>query len=452
LFNIPLIFLLTLFQIPMNEEILSFIWRFQYFETPNLKTDEDETLSVTRTGYRNTNSGPDFSEARVIINGVDWAGSVEIHVRSSDWFQHAHEVDPTYENVVLHVVWENDRPVIRADGTVLPTLSLRGLVRRSVLDRYDQLLHVGDEIPCSNSFEQVQELQKFAMLDRVLLERLDKKSSQVIALLSDNHQDWEETAYQWLCQHFGFKLNDPAFLKLSQNLPLRIIRKHKDNLLQIEALLFGCAGLIPDNLETETLDNPADEQLYVQELRREYQFLASKYVLRHSQMAFHEWKFLRLRPAGFPTIRMAQLAVLLSKSSGIFYELTSAQSISQLHQLLDLRQSAYWINHFHFEKTAKSKVPAMGKDAGNLLIINAVVPLMVAYSKQRQLPAMLDKAISWLSALPAENNRITREWEKLGMKVKTSSDSQALIEWYHSYCTPRRCLDCTVGASLIRSV
>jgi len=435
----------------MNEDILSFIWRFQYFEAANLQTDQGESVSVLKAGYRNSNSGPDFSDVRIQIEGVEWGGCVEIHVKSSDWFLHTHDHDPTYESVVLHVVWENDNPVLRKDGTLIPTISLKGIVKLSILERYSQLLNQNDEIPCSDSFIRVNDLHKLAMLDRVLLERLEKKAAQVVSLLQKNQQDWEETAYQWLTQHFGFKLNDPAFLKLSQILPLKNIQKHRDNLTQIEALLFGCAGLVPDNSELEKLDKASAEFIYLNELRREHQFLSRKYRLENASMNGHEWKFLRLRPAGFPTVRLAQLAVFLRKTNGIFASLTSARNVSDFHRMFNLEQSSYWKTHFQFGKSAKSKVPVMGKDAANLLIINAVVPLMVAYSGQRQQPEMLEKALHWLSEIPAENNRITRQWELLGMYVKTSADSQSLIEWYNHYCTEKLCLECTVGASLIRS-
>lgn len=436
----------------MNEDILSFIWRFQYFETSNLLTDEGDKLIISKTGFKNTNAGPDFSEARIQIEGVDWAGSVEIHVKSSDWYLHTHENDPAYETVILHVVWNNDKPVVRKDGTLLPTISLNGIVKLSVLQRYANLLDEKDEIPCGDNFKDVSDLQKYAMLDRVLLERLDKKAQQVVLLLQQNQQDWEETAYQWLSQHFGFKLNDPAFLKLSQIIPLKYLQKHRDNLTQIEALLFGCAGLIPENNELQNVDISSHGYVYLRELRREYQFLTSKYRIENSPMNALEWKFLRLRPAGFPTIRLAQLAVLLSKTNGIFSTLTSARNVEELHLIFNLKQSEYWKKHFQFGKLSKSSVPAMGKDAANLLIINAAVPLMVAYAKQRQQPEMLDRAINWLSQIHAENNRITRQWESLGMHVKTAADSQSLIEWYNNYCKERKCLDCTVGASLIRSV
>ena len=432
----------------MNEDILSFIWRFQYFETSHLMTDEGCELSISRPGTKNSNAGPDFSNVRVQIDGVDWIGCVEIHVKASDWLLHQHATDKGYESVVLHVVWENDLPISRLDGTLIPTLTLKGIVRRSILERYFQLLDEKEEIPCANLFSQADNLQKLTMLDRVLLERLETKASKVTALFQGNQQNWEETAYQWLGQHFGFKLNDPAFLRLTQIVSWKTLQKHRNSPFQIEALLFGIAGLIPEKDAYTDIHSPMEE--YVQNLRREYQFLSAKYGLQGSQMEVHEWKFLRLRPAGFPTVRLAQLAKLLSQQTSVFAMIANQKKLGDVYKVFQLQQSEYWTGHFQFGKKSKSRVPAMGRQATNLLIINAVVPLIVSYAKQRQIPDLLDRAIEWLSEVPAENNRITREWERLEMKVKTAADSQALIEWHNSYCLQKRCLDCTVGASLVR--
>jgi len=436
----------------MNEDLLSFIWRFQYFEASELQTDSGERVHILRTGNKNANAGPDFSDARIRIDGVEWIGSVEIHTKSSDWLTHQHTGDHAYETVILHVVWENDTPIYRPDKTLLPVVSLKGLVRLSILERYAYLTENRQPydmtgIPCREQFSGVNELQKFSMLDKVLLERLDQKASKVSALWQLNNQDWEETTYQWIGQHFGFKLNDPAFLRLMQIVPLKILQKHRTQPIQLEALLFGSGGLIPKQAE-----NDEPEESYVRELRREYQFLSGKYQLAGLQMNTHEFKFLRLRPAGFPTIRLSQFADLVNRNGALFSALTSAGNVKDLHQLFSLKQSDYWVHHFQFGKLSKSSVPEMGKDAINLLIINAAVPLLVAYSRQRHIPELLDKALSWLSEIPSENNRITREWETLGMKVKTAADSQALIGWYNHYCSERKCLECTVGAALVRSV
>jgi hypothetical protein len=430
----------------MNEEILSFIWRYQYFQLSDLRTDEGYLLSIIRPGLKNPHSGPDFSNARVTIGGVEWAGTVEIHTKSSDWFQHFHEKDPAYESVILHVVWENDLPVKRSDNSLIPTLTLKGLVQLSVLERYNNLIADNDQIPCAKMFNSVADIHKITMLDRALLSRLELKTALILNLIDSNQQDWEEATYQWITQHFGFKLNDPVFLRLSQILPLKILLKHRNNRLQIEALLFGCAGLIPSEDEVNKNNRPDD---YINALRREFRFLSAKYNL--SQILHHEWKFMRLRPSGFPTVRIAQLAALISNSNGLFSMLTGCTKLSALQDVFSLKQSEYWQQHFTFYKASVSKVPFMGKDAAHLLIINAAIPLLIAYARQRQKPEVFNMAIEWLSQIPAENNHITRQWELLGVKVKTAYDSQALIQQYNTHCAHKQCLHCAVGTDLIRN-
>lgn len=425
----------------MHEDLLGFIWRFQYFEKNGLVTDEGLPLSILRPGFRNHNAGPDFSEARIVLGGVTWVGSIEIHVRSSDWFAHTHEHNGAYDGVILHVVWENDRQAVRKDGTAVPTLSLKGLVKAPVLARYRLLQDEKETVPCSTLFHGADQILKYSMLDRVLLERLDRKAAEVTKLLEVNGGDWEQTAYQWLGRHFGFKLNDAPFLRLTSILPWKVVRKHADRLIQIEALLFGCAGLITEYSE----DN------YVRQLQSEFRFLGNKYKLHQQVMAPHEWKNAKLRPAGFPPVRLAQFAKLLANSGGFLNRFVHAPDFGELQNLFQVEQSAYWREHYLVAKKSRRTVPALGSDAAHLLIINAAVPLLVAYAKQRQQPELTDKAIYWLSEIPAENNRITRTWASLGMRVKTAADSQALIEWFNNYCSCRQCLECTVGGALVRN-
>ena len=424
----------------MNEDFLSFVWRYQYFDAANLRTETGEDLQILRVGQPNTDAGPDFAESRVLLDGMEWAGAVELHVRSSDWELHQHPGDAAYESVVLHVVWDDDRPVRRRDGTLVPTLALSTRVKPAVRQRYERLMESKTEIPCAPQFRDVPRLPKIAMLDRVLLERLDGKAARVTELWETNNRDWEETAYQWLAQYFGFRLNAPAFLRLAQNVPLKVLQKHRLSSLQIEALLFGTSGLLPEDLEED----------YVQDLQKEYQFLAAKYGLLSQKMELTEWKFLRLRPAGFPTVRLAQFATLLQREAGLFASLTAIEDVENLRKMFRVSQSAYWKSHYQFGKKSGSAVPDLGKDAADLLLINAAVPLLVAYARQRDHAAFLDRAVRWLEQLSAEKNHVTRAWAELGMRVGTAFDSQALIEWHTSYCSRKRCLECTVGAALVR--
>lgn len=424
----------------MNEDFLSFVWRYQYFDRVNLCSQSGEQVQILRVGQLNTDAGPDFADARILLDGIEWAGSVELHVKSSDWDAHQHPTDAAYESVILHVVWEDDRPVQRQDGTLIPALVLNSRVKAAVRERYTLLMDSKAEIPCAPQFREVPRLPKIAMLDRVLLERLETKAARVTELWERNNRDWEETAYQWLAQHFGFKLNTPAFLRLAQHVPLKVLQKHRNSGLQTEAILFGTAGLIPET----------SEDAYVKNLRKEYQFLAAKYDLLPRQMGTHEWKFLRLRPAGFPTVRLAQWAVLLQREAGLFASLTSLEDATSLRQMFRVSQSEYWKKHYQFGKESASEVPDLGKDAADLLIINAAVPLLVAYARQRDQATYLDRAVRWLEQLPAEKNHITRTWAGLGMRVTTAFDSQALIEWHNQYCVQKCCLQCSVGAALVR--
>jgi hypothetical protein len=425
----------------INEDLIGYLWQFQYFDKEELRTDEGQALSVLRQGLLNSNAGPDFEGVHIQLDEVLWVGDVELHVRSSDWTKHEHQTDRSYESVVLHVVWENDTPIRRKDGTFLPTLSLRGRVSQAILSRYEYLKSQPTTIACASVFKEVDSLVKLRMLDRVLLERLSQKAERVVHLWKATQCDWEETAYQWLAHYWGGVLNGPPMARLAKTIPLKLLQKHRDNLLQIEALLFGAGGWLSDL---------ASNDPYCGALVREFRFLSAKYQLAEDTIQPHEWKFLRLRPAGFPTVRLAQWAVFCQSLPSFFSTFIETERPEDLQALLGVQQSAYWQKHYRFGKEAGSKVPRLGLSTANTLIINGAVPLLFAYGKERGIPELVDKAVGWLEALPAEANAITREWASLDMQVKTAFDSQALIEWQKAYCGPKRCLSCTVGASLLK--
>ncbi len=426
----------------MSEDFLYFLWQFQYFDKTNLQTTVGEALQILAVGQRNTHAGPDFLNGRVLIEGIEWIGNIEMHLRSSDWHRHTHTYDRAYDSVILHVVWENDETIQRPDGTSVPTIELKSLTARQLLYKYRALVESKEVIPCAGQFISVAEIQKRVMLDRVLMQRLQRKAEVVHQMLAQNQQDWEETAYQLLAQNFGFKINAEPMLRLAQGLSLKILQKHRDNLLQIEALLLGQSGLIPD---AESTDD------YVNSLRREYEFLAKKYNVYSQQLQPHEWRFLRLRPANFPTVRLAQLAALIQHQPSLFSFFIHTESIKTLEQALRVKQSAYWQKHYQFQKEAMGKVPALGKASVENIVVNTVVPLLVAYSEAKDNRAFLDKAIELLEQLPAEQNHITAMWEGLKLKSKTAFDSQAVIELYNNFCSIKSCLNCSIGTSLLKS-
>lgn len=426
----------------MSEDFLYFLWQFQYFDRTNLQTTAGEALQVLAVGQRNVNAGPDFLNGRVLIEGIEWAGNVEMHLRSSDWHRHTHTHDRAYDSVVLHIVWENDTVILRPDGTSVSTLELKTLTSKQLLYKYQALVESKEVIPCASQFVTSAEIQKRAMLDRCLMQRLERKAAVVHDMLERNRQDWEETAYQLLAQNFGFKINAEPMLRLAQGLPLKVLQKHRDNLTQIEAMLLGQSGMLP---ATKTQDE------YVDKLRQEYDFLATKYSLRSHQLRVHEWKFLRLRPANFPTVRLAQLATLIQYQPSLFSLFIHVENSKMLEHALRVKQSDYWQKHYQFQKEATGKVPVLGKTSVENIIVNTIVPLLVAYSEAKDNRLFLDKAVELLEQLPAEQNHITEMWEGLELKTKTAFDSQAVIELYNNFCSTKQCLNCSIGTALLKS-
>lgn len=425
----------------MQEDFLYYLWKRQYFDKQALATSQGMPLSILRPGTHNEHAGPDFLEGKVTIDGVTWHGHIEMHLRASDWYTHQHQTDKAYENVVLHVVWEHDRDIQQPDGTILPTLELKDRVDAKLYRQYQRLVQNPIPIPCASQLPQVDTLVHASMLDKALFQRLTHKHNLVYQLLQRNNNDWETTAYQLLAHNFGFKVNSVTFLDLAQRLPLKILAKHTDNLVQLEALLLGHAGLLAPE---KTI--PDD---YLVTLQKEYDYLRHKYQLPSTLLTAAQWKFFRLRPANFPTIRIAQFAQLIHQSSNLFALLVNTPTQS-LFQQLSIVQSRYWQQHYRWGKEAKASIPGLGKSSVDNILINTVVPLLVAYGKTKDEQDYTDRAVAILQYLPAEHNKITRYWESAGIKVKHAFDSQALIELFNNFCTPRKCLSCNIGASLLK--
>ncbi len=429
----------------MSESYLHFLWQFQYFNKANLQTTDNELVEIIKIGRLNTDSGADFQDARIIIGDVEWAGAVEVHLKSSDWDIHKHQNDASYQNVILHLVWENDKPILRKDGTKIPTLTLRERADKSRLQKYQSMMESKAEMPCQNQFQDVDDIKKLSMLDKVLMKRLEDKSVIVNHFLEENNQDWEETAYQVLAKNFGFKLNAEPFLNLAKNLPLKILQKHRDNLSQIEALFFGVAGFLSnENNDLETWDE------YRLNLRKEFQFLTSKYQLQDKILGQHEWKYLRLRPANFPTVRLAQFARFIHENANLFSVLIHLENVKSFAKILKVKQSDYWIEHYVFHRKSEGKVPTLGDSSAENVVINTVVPLLVSYANQKDNREYLEKAIRLLEELPAEQNNITKHWQSMGLQIKTAFDSQGSIEWFNHFCLSKKCLSCNVGVEILR--
>jgi hypothetical protein len=422
----------------MTESFLHYIWQFQYFDKKRLTTSGGERIEIFHPGIKNRDAGPDFSDARIKIGSLEWRGSVEIHIQASGWLTHQHTVDPAYERVILHVVWEEDKIISRSDGTIMPTLVLNNRVDAELWKQYRKLITSAEVIPCKGSFQKVSAVTRLSMLDKVMLQRLEVKAKRVFELLNKNKNDWNETAYQLLARNFGFKVNAEPFQQLAGSLPYKIILKHANQSIQVEALLFGVGGF---------LEKIRDDD-YIMLLKKEFALLSRKYDLTKKIMNKAQWRFLRLRPSNFPTLRLAQFATFLCRQPTIFSALVSSDYKGLLN-LLAIRQSDYWRQHYQFGKEVKS-VPGLGKSSIDNILINSVVPLLVAYGKQQDDHQFIDQAVNLLQHVPAEKNSVTRLFADLGLKVRSSFDSQALLELYTDYCQKHRCLECTIGAALIK--
>lgn len=424
----------------MSESFLHYLWQFQYFDKQELKTSAGDSLVIFKPGLLNTDAGPDFSQAKIKIDRIDWAGSVEIHIQSSGWIDHGHHHDQAYENVVLHVVWEDDKPIYRNDGTRIPSLELKGRVNDQLINEYQKLINNSSVIPCEHSFKRMDSLVKLSMVDRALMKRLEDKANMVNSLLNQNHGDWEETTYQMLASNFGFKVNKDPFLQLAKALPYKIVQKHRDQPLQIEALLFGQAGFLVAKTKDE----------YITKLFVEYEFLSKKYSLQAAQMNPAQWKFLRLRPSNFPTLRIAQFAALLHSRKSIFSNLIEIENYKDLLQFFKVATSPYWNTHYRFGKKAEGIVPDFGELSADVVMINSVVPLLVAYGKTKDDWSLVDKAVSILQSIPSEKNKIVALWKDLGYTSKSAFDSQGLIELYNNFCQRRQCLNCAIGSAILK--
>ncbi|MDX1629002.1 MAG: DUF2851 family protein [Fulvivirga sp.] len=424
----------------MSEAFLHYIWKYQYFNKEALETDSGESVQIFKPGYYNTDSGPDFKEATVLIGQIEWRGHVEIHYRASDWIAHAHHKDRAYNNTVLHVVWENDKEVKRQDGSLLPTITLKGRVLCDLQDNYERLIENPQTVACRNQLGDQRDIVKLSMMDKVVLERLQRKSTYATDLYHRNMQDWEKTAFQLMAQSFGFKKNNEPFLNLAQSIPFKVLKKHADQMMQIEAILFGQSGFLDPTLQH---DDP-----YHDELKKEYDFLRKKYNLERKVEA-HHWKFLRMRPANFPTLRIAQLAAFIRSSPNLFSVFLECQ-VEEIVEKLRSDTTDYWKSHFRFGKRSNRKVSRLGKKSAESICINTVAPLLVAYSKSIDDERFLNKALDLLQKLPSEKNSIVHRMERVGFTSANAFDSQGIIELHNNYCLQKRCLSCNIGNAIVR--
>jgi len=425
-----------------TEDLLHYVWKFRLFNRADLRTTTGEAIEVLSAGLHNTDSGPDFANARIKIGDTIWAGNVELHLSSSDWKKHKHTTDNAYDNVILHVVYRDDEPVSDTKGRRIPTLELNNRIPDDLYSRYHQLIYGNQTIiPCESSIGKLDEFTLKTWFTRILIERLEKKSEAVIKALELNRGDWEETFYQFMAANFGFKVNALPFELLAKSLPQNILGKHKNNALQIEALIFGQAGFLTDDLHDE----------YPHKLKTEYDFLRKKFNL--APIDNHLWKFMRMRPLNFPTVRLAQFAALVVNSNHLFSKVLDIKDVKLLQKLFtDIKVNEYWDDHYQFDKLSKPASKNMGQSSANLLLLNTLSLFLFSYGKYNQQQYFIDRSLKLLETLPGEQNNIIADFDSLGVKAASAFESQALLELKNYYCNYKKCLQCSVGNKVLKQV
>lgn len=418
----------------MTEKLLQYIWQCQYFNSNELKTIRGEMLTIIDPGILNKDQGPDFSQARIKIDKTLLAGSIELHLRTSDWKKHKHDTDRNYRNVVLHVVWINDSN----DVNSLPILSLQERVPNFLLTRYNEWMDRQGFIPCETSMCDTDQLVWNSWKEKLLLARLQHKSMRIGEMLKRNQYHWEETLWCMLARNFGMKINADSFEAIAVSLPLGILLKQKSQLIQLEALLLGQAGLLGKSFE----------ESYPILLQAEYRHLQKKYSLRPILQPLF---FLRMRPINFPTVRLAQLAALLNRSTNLFRVITEIDNLPDMEGLLRVQANDYWHYHYVLDESSPYQPKQLGKQMVKSIIINTIAPWLFAYGDSLNEQKFKDRAFQWLKETGFETNSVVNSFQKLGLQVESAQDSQAILHLKSHFCDKRNCLDCAIGQILLQS-
>lgn len=420
----------------MNEALLQFIWKYSLYNPAALQTAEGEAVTIIHPGQHNTNAGPDFLDARIRIGDTKLAGNIELHVNSSDWLKHDHQNDDAYKNLILHVVHHNDVPTFNN----IPLLEIGEHIPKYIEAKYATLINAKQSLPCANMLGSVKDITKESWLTRLLAERWEQKLEEWKALQKKEVDDWQNLLYWRMAANFGFKVNATPFLMLAQSLDINILAKHRENLFQVEALLFGQAGMLEGDFEEK----------YPNKLKEEYSYLSKKYKLK--PISVHLWKFMRMRPPNFPTVRLAQFAALIHKSVHLFSQVIEVYSVKELTPMVEVIASEYWDDHFRFDEVSVYAPKHMGRSSVQNIIVNTIAPIQFLYAQRHGSIAQKEQALRLLESLPAEKNNILNTWQESGWEASSAAQSQSLIQLYNNYCTPRNCLNCAIGLSIIKSV
>ena len=418
------------------EQLLHYVWKHKIFSLKELKTTTGQQVEVIDTGLANTDAGPDFFNAKLKLDGVLWIGNIEIHERSSDWFKHGHHADAGYNSVILHIASEIDMEISRSNGERIPQIQL--ICPEAVRTNYKELLETASYPPCYRIIPSLSPFTAHSWMTALQMERFEQKATLLNERLKRCQGNWEDAFFITLARNFGFGLNGDAFETWAHQLPFRAVDKHRNDLFQIEAIFFGQAGILEDS----------DGDGYYLRLKKEYTYLQHKFGLIPMDASL--WRFLRLRPANFPHIRIAQLACLYHRAYGLLSRIMETETLQGVRDILKGGTSEYWLTHYTFGGSSPSRPKALSNTSLDLLIINTVVTFLYAYGLHKGNPVLCARAGSFLEELKAENNYITRMWEQYGMKASNAADSQALIQLKKEYCDKKKCLYCRIGYEYLK--
>ncbi|MDO4497011.1 MAG: DUF2851 family protein [Bacteroidales bacterium] len=396
------------------EDLMYYVWQQRLFQS--IETLDNTKIEVIHPGLRNLDAGPDFFNAKVKIDGMLWAGNVEMHCKSSDWYRHHHQGDPAYENVILHVVMQADAIIRHPNGEPIKTVVMK--VPAEVLGRYQAITQNNpysfSAIHCAARLPQVPSIILHDWQTSLLTQRMLNKVARVKDLTEGQNASWQEAFYVILTRSLGTGVNSDSCERLARSLPYSFIQKHLDNPIQVRALLLGQAGLIPNT----------DSRLL-----QEYNFLRAKFQL--SPMPSSAWKLARLRPYASPENRLNALAALLCSHPNLLSEVMEANDITSLQKIFTLPRQ-------------------LGEMTVRSILINAVIPISIAYAQWQGDDLRIEKAIEMLETLPSESNRYMDYWNKVGIPQRNAFDSQALLHLYKEYCETKKCMQCRIGCWLVK--
>jgi hypothetical protein len=422
----------------MKEDFLHHVWQHKKFAVTQLQTTIGESIQILHSGQYLQLAGPDFFNAQIIIGNQKWAGNIEIHLKSSDWYLHNHEKDANYDSVILHVVWEHDTPIFRKDNLEIPTLELRNYIALTDVHKYQSLITQKSWIYCENDIHKVNDFIFKNWQERLYFERLERKSSEIAQLLKESNNDWEAVLFCLLAKNFGLNTNGALFLNIAKSIPFSVIRKESFAIENLEALFFGQANMLQTNFQDS----------YPNKLQHDYNYLCHKYTI--SIRVFDKVEFFKHRPDNFPTIRLAQLAALYHKEHNLFSKIVNVSSITEIYTLFQIEVNDYWETHYNFDKKSVAKKKKMSHSFIDLIVMNTLIPVRFAYEQSLHKESS-QEIIELTTALQPEKNIIIDKFAAIGILAENAFQSQSLLQLKKEYCDAKKCLQCAIGTFLLKN-